>query len=180
MIIITLGLGRAYGSAELGVTAEKQKEDIMRKFSAAMAMMLVSGLFLAVDSHAQQGMNWKGSRGWGPGSAYGRMYNPKTVETLSGDVVSIDKMAPMKGMHYGIHLMLKTAKETIAVHLGPSWYIENQDVKIEPQDKLEIKGSRVTFEGKPVLIAADVKKGDEILRLRDDKGYPVWAGWRKK
>ena len=152
----------------------------MRKISATMAMMLVFGLLLVADSDAQQGVNWKGSRGWGPGSQYGRMYNPKTVETLSGEVVSIDKIAPMKGMHYGIHLMLKTAKETIAVHLGPSWYIENQDVKIAPNDKLEIKGSRVTLEGKPAIIAADVKKGDETLKLRDEKGYPVWAGWRNK
>ena len=167
-------------SAEFVLTAEKQKEDRMRTISATMAMVLVFGLLLVADVQAQQGMKWKGSRGWGPGSQYGRMYDPKTVETLSGEVVSIDKMTPMKGMHYGIHLMLKTAKETIAVHLGPAWYIENQDVKIEPKDKLEIKGSRVTFEGKPTIIAADVKKGDETLKLRDEKGYPVWAGWRKK
>jgi hypothetical protein len=29
------------------------------------------------------------------------------------------------------------------------------------------------------MIAADVKKGDEVLMLRDQKGVPVWAGWKR-
>jgi hypothetical protein len=64
--------------------------------------------------------------------------------------------------------------------LGPAFYLENQDVKIEPKDKVEVKGSRVTFEGKPAIIAAEVKKGDEVLRLRDDNGFPMWSGWRRR
>jgi hypothetical protein len=67
----------------------------------------------------------------------------------------------MKGMSYGIHAKVKTEKETISVHLGPGWYIEHQDVQIAPQDKVEVKGSRVSFEGKPAIIAAEVKKGDD-------------------
>ncbi len=30
---------------------------------------------------------------------------------------------------------VKTDKETVSVHLGPSWYLENQDVKIEPKTR---------------------------------------------
>jgi hypothetical protein len=85
----------------------------------------------------------------------------------------------MKGMHYGIHLLLKTDKETIDVHLGPGWYIERLDTKIEEGDKIEVKGSRVTIAGKPAIIAAEVKKGDSILVLRDSAGVPAWAGWRR-
>jgi len=82
-------------------------------------------------------------------------------------------------MCYGVHLMVKTAKEILSVHLGPGWYIENQDTKIEPKDKVEVAGSRITLEGKPVIIAAEVKKGDEILKLRDENGFPLWSGWRR-
>ena len=152
----------------------------MSKISVTIAIMVVFGFFLITDSYAQKGMKWKGSGGWGPGTQYGRIYDPKTVETISGEVVSIDKIEPMRGMYYGVHLMVKTAKETISVHLGPGWYIENQDVKIEPKDKIEIKGSRVVFEGKPAIIAAEVRKGDETLKLRDENGFPAWAGWRKR
>ena len=152
----------------------------MRKISVTMAIVVILGLCFITDSYAQKGMKWKGSGGWGPGTQYGRIYDKKTVETINGEVVSIDKIEPMKGMYYGVHLMVKTAKETISVHLGPGWYIENQDVKIEPKDKIEIKGSRVVFEGKPAIIAAEVRKGDETLKLRDENGFPAWAGWRKR
>ena len=133
-----------------------------------------------IQPSAQQGMRWKGSGGWGPKADYGRMYNPQTVETISGEVISVDKIAPRKGMSYGIHLIVKTEKETISVHLGPGWYIENQDFTIEPEDKVEITGSRIMFNGKPAIIAAEVKEGDEILQLRDKNGFPAWSGWRRR
>ena len=57
-------------------------------------------------------MKWKGSGGWGPKGKYCRMYNPKTIENIRGEVVSIDRITPSKGMFYGVHLMMKTDKET--------------------------------------------------------------------
>ncbi len=139
----------------------------------ALSLLLISSMAFA----AWKG--WRGSGGWGMGTAYQRMYNPATVETLTGTVESVDKITPMKGMMYGIHLLLKTDKETISVHLGPGWYIERLDMKIDKGDKIEVKGSRVTMMGKPAIIAAEVKKGDNVLKLRDENGIPVWAGWRR-
>jgi hypothetical protein len=78
-----------------------------------------------------------------------------------------------------MYLTVKTDKEEVPVHLGPLWYLENQDVKIAPKDKVEIKGSRVTVQEKPAIIAAEVKKGDQTLKLRDEAGVPVWSGWRR-
>ena len=113
------------------------------------------------------------------GSQYSRMYNTATVETVSGTVETVDKITPMKGMYSGIHLLIKTNKETISVHLGPEWYIDKQDPKIGKGEKLEVKGSRINFDGKPAIIAAEVKKGDSTLVLRDSDGVPAWAGWRR-
>jgi len=151
----------------------------MRKAVAVIAMLVVLGGLVAGEAWAQKGMRWRGSGGWAPGGQYGRLYDAKTVETISGEIVSVDVMAPMKGMAPGLHLTVKTDKETVSVHLGPAWYLENQDVKLAPKDKVEIKGSRITFAGKPALIAAEVKKGDETLILRDGTGVPVWSGWRR-
>ena len=154
----------------------------MRQFRLVLALAAMSVLVGAVSSFAQprQGMMWRGSGGWGPGSQYNRMYDPKAVGTISGEVTSIDRITPMKGMSGGVHMNVKTDKETVSVHLGPSWYMENQDVKIETKDRVEVKGARTTFAGKPAMIAAEVKKGDEVLKLRDDSGFPVWAGWRRR
>ena len=149
----------------------------MKKVVIIGTVILMLMILLSAQSFAQRGMKWKGGGGWGIGTQYGKMYNPKTAETISGEVVSVDKFTPVKGMSYGVHLTVKTDKETISVHLGPAWYIENQDVKIEPKDKIQVKGSRITFDGKPAIIAAEVKKGQEILRLRDENGFPAWSGW---
>jgi hypothetical protein len=108
------------------------------------------------------------------------MYDPKAVETVSGEVTSVDRITPVKGMSGGVHMNVKTDKETISVHLGPGWYLENQDVKIEPKDKVEVRGAKATIAGKQAIIAAEVKKGDEVLKLRDDSGFPVWSGWRRR
>jgi hypothetical protein len=113
------------------------------------------------------------------GSQYQRMYNPATFETLSGTVESVDKVTPMKGMYSGIHLAVKVDNEVVDVHLGPEWYIERLDTKIEKGDKIEVKGSKVTIAGKSAVIAAEVKKGDSVLVLRDANGIPAWAGWRR-
>ena len=154
----------------------------MKKTIFALAIAMVGFFTFAGLSFAQPrgGMMWRGSGGWGPGSQYNRTYDPKAVETISGDVTSVDRITPAKGMSGGVHMLVKTDKETISVHLGPSWYIENQDVKIEPKDKVEVKGSRVTFGGKPALIASEVRKGNEVLTLRDEAGFPAWMAWRRR
>jgi hypothetical protein len=151
----------------------------MRKIGFAIAMATTLSLFLANQSFAQHGMGMHGSGGWGAEHRYGRMYNRQTVETLSGEVVSVEKITPTRGMSHGVHLILKTARESISVHLGPGWYIDNQDIQIQPKDKIEVKGSRITFAGKPAIIAAEIKKGEQIFQLRDENGFPVWSGWRR-
>jgi hypothetical protein len=108
------------------------------------------------------------------------MYDPKTVATVTGEVIAVELVVPMRQMSGGVHLKLKTDKETISVHLGPAWYIENQDTKIEPRDNVEVKGSRVAIDGTPAVIAAEIRKGNEVLKLRDENGLPVWAGWRRR
>jgi len=153
----------------------------MKKNGIIIAALVVALSFLVANqSLAQRGMKWRGQGGWGMGDRYSKMYDPNTIETINGEVISVDTFTPTKGMSSGVHLMVKTDKGALSVHLGPVWYIENQDIKIEPKDKLEIKGSRVTYEGKPAIIAAEVKKGDEVLLLRNDGGYPVWSGWRRR
>jgi len=117
--------------------------------------------------------------GNGPRMHYGMMWDAKTVETVSGEVVSVDKYIPGRGgTGYGLRLILKTEKETLPVILGPSWYIEQQHFAIAPKDKVEVKGSRLEIQGQPTIIAAKVKTGDKVLELRDDKGAPRWSGPR--
>jgi hypothetical protein len=154
----------------------------MKRMSFLLAIAMAGVFAFAGLSFAQPrgGMMWRGSGGWGPGSQYNRIYDSKALETITGEVTAIDRITPIKGMSGGVHINVKTDKETISVHLGPSWYLENQDIKIEVKDKVEVKGSRVTFGGKPALIASEIRKGNEVLTLRDEAGFPAWMAWRRR
>ena len=57
--------------------------------------------------------------------------------------------------------------------------LEDLDIR-HVEDKIEVKGSGITSAEKPAIIAAEVKKGNEILTLCDEKGFPVWAGWKRR
>jgi hypothetical protein len=147
---------------------------------AMIGVAILSVLAFTVSlAAAGPGRGWRGSGGWGMGDGYQGMYNPATVETVTGTIESIDRTVPMKGMSRGVHLTLKTEKGPLSVHLGPGWYVERLDEKLAKGDAVQVKGSRVTFPGNPAIIAAEVKKGDAVLKLRDESGIPSWAGWRR-
>lgn len=78
----------------------------MKKIGTVIASLALFSLLFTFGSFAQMGPMWKGSGGWGMGMQYNRMYNPKTVETITGEVVSVDKITLMKGMSQGVHMEL--------------------------------------------------------------------------
>ena len=87
-------------------------------------------------------------------------------------------------MYCGIHLQVKIKNEIIPVHLGPEWYFNecliNQNVEIAVNDKIEIIGSRISYNGKPAIVAAEVNKGAKTIVLRDEIGVPFWSGWGRR
>jgi hypothetical protein len=101
-------------------------------------------------------------------------YDVKTIETIGGRVLSVEKTAPANRRGNWINLLLETGKGTIAVQLGPDWYIDKQTPRIQPDDTIKVTGSRVTMDGRSMVVAADVTKGNELLRLREANGIPVW------
>jgi len=109
-----------------------------------------------------------------PATLAERDYDAKTVETIGGKVLSIEKTTPAKRRGYWIDLMLQTEKETISVQLGPDWYIDKQTPRIEANDTIMVTGSRVMMDGRPAIVPADITRGNELLELRDDNGIPVW------
>jgi len=118
--------------------------------------------------------------GWGSNTNYNRLFNIKTIEELKGTVVSVEKITPEVGMSIGIHLIIKTQKnERISVHLGPEWYLDNQDIQFVVGDVINIKGSRITYQNTPTIIAMTIWKGNNYLNLRNNKGLPNWNGWRQ-
>lgn len=122
---------------------------------------------LSVPALAAPGGGCRGGRS-------ARLYDPTTVETTTGTVTALQSDAGPRGQ--GVHLQLQTAQGPVAVHLGPSWWLEKQAARVAVGDALEITGSRISYDGKPALIAKVVKAPAGELALRDADGAPAWAG----
>ena len=104
------------------------------------ALVLILALTMACGSENQGGL--------GPGGAtgYDRMYDPKTVETVSGGVISVNKITD-RGLDYGATLTLKTGKEAILVYLGPDWFLEKQDLAFAPRIRWRSPAPKSPFKG---------------------------------
>lgn len=147
----------------------------MKRALTAIVVAITLAVFVA-GAGAQPG---PGAGRGGPGSQ-GRIYDPSTVETVAGEVVSIERGAGPGRGDGGVHVALRTDRNvTLSVRLGPKSYVDRQAMKIASGDRIEVKGSRVTIEGQAVLIAAEVRKGEQSLLLRHDDGTPYWSGGRR-
>jgi len=101
------------------------------------------------------------------------MYNPQTVTTIKGVVES---PGPQMGRMQHVSWVVKTDKDKVTVHLGPAWYVNQQQFSLKPGDTVEVTGSMVERAGGSFLVAKEVKAGGKTLKLRDDQGLPVWRG----
>lgn len=111
---------------------------------------------------------------------YSRHFNVNTVETIDGVVKDIIyKSSERNPEMTGVHLEVTTGEEEVPIHLGPAWYISQQEHSFSKGDSVTITGSRITFNDAPAIIAAKVQKGDMVLDLRNENGIPNWRGWRR-
>lgn len=137
--------------------------------STRLAIILtITAFMLSATAVLAQG------RGW----AKGPRYDPATEATMKGVVEEVQQPTGKTGWA-GVHLLLRTGAETIAVHLGPAAFISGKQFSFAKGDEVEIVGSRVTYNSKPVIIAREVTKEGRTLVLRDNKGFPAWSGGRR-
>lgn len=115
----------------------------------------------------------------GRGQGAGRMYDPATETTVKGTVEEVKQIPGQRGGPGGTHLMLKTDKETLEVHLGPTAFLEKEKFTFAKGDQIEVTGSKVKIGAADALLAREVKKGDKTLTLRNAQGVPVWSGGRR-
>jgi len=116
---------------------------------------------------------------WGMHSRHKFMSELKNVIVLEGVVKEVSYHSPLKGMSSGVRLRLKVNKLLHEIHLGPRWYIENQETSIGLGDNIKVEGAKVKLEGRDIIIAMTLTKGQKTLRLRDNHGHPYWAGRRE-
>lgn len=115
-----------------------------------------------------------------PRDNYSRIYDINTVETVAGQIRSINIIRPSNNSSNGIHMTIYLPTGDIIVHLGPEWYIDSQILQLKADDNVLVTGSKVMYEGDLVIIAKEVIKDGKVLNLRDDYGFPLWSGRKAK
>jgi DNA/RNA endonuclease YhcR with UshA esterase domain len=110
-------------------------------------------------------------------------YDVKTETTIKGTVEAVESIAGSGGRGRrglgGTHLVVKTETGKLEVHMGPTAYLAENHIAIAKGDSVEILGSRVTIDEQSVLIARQIRKGDQTWTLRDASGRPMWSGGRR-
>jgi len=143
----------------------------MKKLVLSLGFIVLFGPMITIvwaQQRAAKGMN----------NQYARQYNVNTVETIEGDVIDVaNKPSKKNAAMMGVHMVVKTSSGTVPVHLGPVWYMSQQEA-FRKGDHVVITGSRISFNGAPAIVAATVKRNQMTLQLRDRNGFPAWRGWR--
>jgi hypothetical protein len=135
-----------------------------------MLVVVVAFSFTLGEANAQ------GRRGQGKGMP---QYDKSTEVNLRGTVEKVESQTGKWGWT-GTHLVVRFEAETLTVHVGPSRYLVQEEFDFAVGDEIELTGSRVRVEEREILIAREIRKGDKVLRLRNEQGIPVWSRsrWR--
>jgi len=143
---------------------------------ASLASLPSRGAFAAVqcpghNTHREdQGMHY--------GYAQGSMlpYDPATEITVSGTIDRIWTEDCLGcGCSGGKHFTLETKEGTYEAHLGPTCYLNGKGWDFVRGETVAITGALLPYRGNgKALVVREMKRGDETLRLRDEKGMPLW------
>jgi hypothetical protein len=102
-------------------------------------------------------------------------YDAAAEVTLRGAVEEVTQHKGRMG-RTGTHLLVNFDGRSMAVHLGPTSYLERNNFAFAKGDQVEVTGSKVRMGDADVLLAREVKAGDRTLKLRDAQGMPLWSG----
>lgn len=118
-----------------------------------------------------------GCPGGGPGRGAGpgrHAFTQGATTQVQAEILDVERVA--RGAHQGVHLAVAVGAERLDVLLGPDFYVDAQPLKLAKGDRIEVKGARTTYDGRSAIVAQEVRRGDQVLTLRDANGLPAWRG----
>jgi DNA/RNA endonuclease YhcR with UshA esterase domain len=102
-------------------------------------------------------------------------YSAANEITAAGTVEDVQEFYCPVTDDRGTHVVLKTDRGTILVHVAISRFLRDQKFAIQPGDRWQVTGAKIRFQGKEGMIAREIIRGDEIFTVRDTAGKPLWS-----
>ena len=104
-------------------------------------------------------------------------YDSASETTVTGAVSEL-KIVPPTGNRAVAYLLTKTGpdkeKDTIQIFLCPKSFLEQMGISFKPDERVEVKGSKVKQDGADLILAREMVKGGETLTFRFPDGKPAW------
>ena len=72
-------------------------------------------------------------------------------------------------------LRIETAGGNVEIHLGPPAFVHERGVSIREGDGVEVIGSPMMPEQGSIVLARQIRKGDQVWAVRDPAGQPLWT-----
>ncbi len=106
----------------------------------------------------------------------GRGYNPANETTIQGTIQEVRQT--QRGRSPGTHIVVNTPQGPMEVALGPSWFINQQQLNLTQGSQVRVIGSPMTYNGQRIVVAREVETGGRTVQLRNAQGVPAWSGGR--
>jgi hypothetical protein len=153
--------------------------DYMQRLSKIFSAAPSGSALGYVPSESPQTQLIADQKAWGSDGPHSLSFNPSTVKTLTGTVESVGGFQPEgapAGASAGMRLRVKTSDgRHIVVYAGPVSYAEQKNFFVMPGDQISITGSETKIKSRSVILASEIKKGNQTLQLRDKSGKPLWS-----
>jgi hypothetical protein len=136
--------------------------NVTLRSTALVAAGVVAVVTLSADAQPRRGR-----------SAFEAPYNPRTEVTLKGTIHEVKQMPDVETV---THVLFHTSDHrSHEVHVGPTSWLGRQAMTFQVGDEIEVTGSHVMYGGADVIVARQIRKGDQTLTLRDTQGVSRWS-----
>lgn len=90
----------------------------------------------------------------------------------------VDDIQQVPGDYEGTVLVVKTETNIVKVHVAPADFLKEMDTTFSKGDQVQVTGAKAPNGGENEILAREITVGTNTCTVRDDKGIPVWAGWK--
>ena len=96
------------------------------------------------------------------------------LEKIEGEVAEVIYLPGTSPSAAGVELRLQAGKESTLLRLAPTGCLKKSGFALKEGDPISVKGFRVDTEEGEFVVATEVEKDGNTLRLRDTRGRPLW------
>jgi hypothetical protein len=90
----------------------------------------------------------------------------------------VEEVRDVPGDLEGTRLVVKTDTKTVLVYAAPGAFLKEIDTAFNKGDQVDVTGAKAPNAAEETILAREITVGTNTFTLRDDKGIPVWAGWK--